>query len=119
MWTQEEAINLCRKIEEFCPKYGAHIALTGGTLYKDGVRKDCDILFYCIRQWDKIDETGLLERLSKEGLNIGKRKGWVWKAEYNGNPVDMFFPEAYPAGDLSDEYGKFIDGDIEFGDFIP
>ena len=118
MWTQEEAISLCRKIEAFSPEYGAHVALTGGCLYKEGVRKDCDILFYCIRQWPEIDETGLLGRLAKEGFAIGKRKGWVWKADYQGNPVDLFFPEAYPAGDGDDEYGRFIDGNIQFGEYL-
>lgn len=45
-WTQSEAIDFCKKIEAICIKYGCHVALTGGTLYGDGPRKDCDILFY-------------------------------------------------------------------------
>lgn len=40
MWTQKEAIELCVKIEAICPKYGCHVALTGGLLYKEGERKD-------------------------------------------------------------------------------
>lgn len=105
MWKMSDAIELCRKIEAFAPEYGAHVALTGGCLYKDGFRKDCDILFYCIRQWDGIDEPGLLDRLAREGVSIKERKGWVRKADWNGLPVDLFFPEAYPAnGD--DDYGK-------------
>lgn len=118
MWTQDEAIALCRKVEAFAPKYGAHVALTGGTLYKYGVRKDCDILFYCIRQWDEINQDALLERMAKEGFVIGAQKGWVRKAEWNGKPIDLFFPEAYPAGD-DDEYGRFIDGDVQFGEYLP
>ena len=49
-WTQQHAIELCKRIESVCPRYGCHVALTGGLLYKDGPRKDCDILFYRIRQ---------------------------------------------------------------------
>ncbi len=43
VWTQEEAIELCRIIEDICPQAGCHVALTGGCLYKDGERKDLDI----------------------------------------------------------------------------
>lgn len=105
-WTLADALELCAFIERFSPEYGAHVALTGGTLYKRGPRKDCDILFYCIRQWDEIDEGGLLARLAKEGIEIGERKGWVRKASWRDMPVDLFFPEAYPASaDQSDDYG--------------
>ena len=51
-WTQEEAIALCKKIESIVPLAGCHVALTGGCLYRDGHRKDLDILFYRIRQID-------------------------------------------------------------------
>src|SRR3546814_15766415 len=47
-WTLDDAVALCRKIEKIAPEYGAHVALTGGTLYKDGPRKDVDLLFYQI-----------------------------------------------------------------------
>jgi hypothetical protein len=53
-WTQADAIALCRKIEEHVPDAGMHVALTGGCLYKDGTRKDADILFYRIRQADEL-----------------------------------------------------------------
>lgn len=44
-WTQAEAIALCREIEQICPRFGCHVALTGGCLYKDGPRKDADLLY--------------------------------------------------------------------------
>ena len=92
-WTQSEAIELCRKVEAICPRYGCHVALTGGLLYKDGERKDADLLLYRIRQvkeinfkdlWDELDEIGLVQ---KSGF------GWCYKAEYQGKPVDIFSPE--------------------------
>jgi hypothetical protein len=57
MWTQAEAIELCRKIEPIVSQFGCHIALTGGVLYKDGPRKDCDLIVY------------------REGLDFGKERG--------------------------------------------
>ena len=61
--TLYRAVEICRSIECECPKFGCHVALTGGTLYKDGERKDLDILFYRIRQVENIDYDSLFEFL--------------------------------------------------------
>jgi hypothetical protein len=106
VWTLETAAQLCRMVEDIAPSFGAHVALTGGCLYKDGERKDVDLVFYCIRQCDAIDEQGLLDGLALEGFSIGKQHGWVYKAMYEGKEVDLFFPEAYPAGIPRDEQGE-------------
>lgn len=92
-WLLADAVALARCIEAIAPKYGAHVALTGGTLYKDGYRKDADFLFYRIRQVAEIDRDGLLYALQELGLVIGKRFGWVQKATYQGKPIDLFFPD--------------------------
>ena len=93
MATLEDAIELCRIVETIAPDYGCHVALTGGTLYKGGDRKDIDILFYRIRQVDSVDTEGLLEALA--ALDVVKLSGfgWVYKALWKGIPIDMFFPE--------------------------
>ena len=92
-WTQTEAIALCVALEEIAPKFGAHVALTGGCLYKSEARKDCDILFYRIRQQPEIDTEGLFNALETIGvLKIGGF-GWCHKAIYKGKKIDMFFPE--------------------------
>lgn len=93
VWDQQSAIALCRLIEGISPDFGAHVALTGGTLYKDGGRKDCDVLFYRIRQVDKIDKSGLFEALAMVGLRELGGRGWCHKLDYKGKPVDAFFPE--------------------------
>ena len=80
-------------IEKIAPNYGCHVALTGGTLYKDGQRKDVDILFYRIRQVKKIDRDGLLTALRAIGFTMSSRHGWVQKAFWNSKPVDLFFPD--------------------------
>ena len=93
MWTQQEAIELCRRVEAICPKFGCHIALTGGLLYGEGERKDCDLIFYRIRQQPKIDLDGLFVALDEIGLVKKSGFGWCFKAEYNGKRVDFLMPE--------------------------
>lgn len=93
MATLEQAVNLCREVEKVCPEFGCHVALTGGSLYKDGERKDIDILFYRIRQEETIRMDGLWAALSGIGLDKISGFGWCHKAEYKGIPVDCFFPE--------------------------
>jgi hypothetical protein len=97
-WTQAEAIALCRKIEDVCPAFGCHVALTGGLLYKLGERKDCDIVFYRIRQVDEIDVVGLFGALAKLGITAAAVEfvRFVVKATYRGRALDCFFPEAEP-----------------------
>ena len=97
-WSQDDAIAFCVVVEAICPAYGCHVALTGGSLYKAGERKDCDILFYRIRQEPTIDEEGLFAALQAVGVVLEKRYGWVQKATYQGKSVDMFFPEHYDQG---------------------
>lgn len=103
-WTRDEAVALCRDIERICPGYGCHVALTGGTLYKDGERKDADILFYRIRQSPRIDVDGLFEALAQIGVERTSGFGWVIKATFQGKSIDCFFPEEdgdYPTDDAN------------------
>lgn len=105
VWSHDEAIALCRRIEEVCPGYGCHVALTGGTLYKDGLRKDVDILFYRIRQSPSIDTDGLFAALGKIGIERTSGFGWCIKATFEGRSIDCFFPEEegdYPTADKDD-----------------
>jgi hypothetical protein len=112
MWNQEQAIKLCGEVESICPKFGCHVALTGGTLYKSDNRKDVDILFYRIRQVKQIDKTELFLALRKIGLRLKKDYGWCAKANYYGKSVDCFFPE--DSGEYETD-GKDDDQDeIEF-----
>lgn len=105
-WVLEDAVELCRKIEAVAPDYGCHVALTGGTLYKPGPRKDVDLLFYRIRQIEEIDRVGLLMALERLGLQMTVRHGWVQKAIYECKPVDLFFPHHIdgPRDSISGEY---------------
>lgn len=99
-WNTAEAIALARVAEGVAPLFGAHVALTGGTLYGEGERKDVDLLFYRIRQTPEIDVKGLFEALAERGLIQLSGFGWVHKASWFGKPVDVFFPE-FPAGEYN------------------
>lgn len=92
-WMRHDAIDLCCLIEQICPKYGCHVALTGGLLYKFGPRKDCDLLFYRIREAKEIAKDGLWAALSDIGFEETEGFGWCHKATFRGKPVDCFFPE--------------------------
>lgn len=92
-WTHQEAIDLCIAVEAVCPQFGCHVALTGGLLYKTGARKDCDLLFYRIRQVKEINLDALFTALEEIGLVEESGFGWCFKATYRGKPVDIFFPE--------------------------
>ena len=106
LWTQSDAVTLCRKVELICPQFGYHVALTGGCLYKEGERKDADLLFHRIRQRKDPDPDGMFKALE---LTIGLKKtggfGWCHKATFEGKNLDCFFPEETEGG----EYGDGVD----------
>ncbi len=102
--TFEDIKEICKKIEAICPLYGCHVALTGGYLYKDGLRKDLDLLFYQIRQVECIDVSGLLKNLYELGFTLKSKHGWVIKVVYEGKNIDLFFPECFPYKDENDRY---------------
>lgn len=93
MWTQEQAISLCVQIEAICPKFGCHVAMTGGCLYKEGPRKDLDLIFYRIRQVGRIDVDGLLQALRTLGFWKYEGGGWRYVGRIGGEGVDLLFPE--------------------------
>lgn len=96
-WTQSQAIELCVKIEGICPNVGWHVALTGGLLYRQGNRKDCDLVFYRIRQSTEeleIAIDNLFARLESIGIHKkGFATGFVQKVEYEGRQIDCLFPD--------------------------
>lgn len=114
-WNLAEALELVKQIELLCPAAGCHVALTGGVLYKDGERKDLDILFYRIRQTPVIDVPHLFDILESLGIFIREGKGWLHKATYQSRGIDIFFPEDET---MSDEFLYHSKGDI-FAELFP
>jgi hypothetical protein len=95
-WIHEDALSLCKIIESVAPSFGGHVALTGGLLYKDGPRKDCDVLIYRIRQRaEPIDFYGLFDELKiRHGIELLADHGWCKKMRWMGRPFDLFDPES-------------------------
>jgi hypothetical protein len=98
-WIRIEGVELAREVEAVCVPYGCHVALTGGVLYKDGPRKDCDLIFYRVRQVKQINMAGLWEALKTIGLERLGGNGWCHKAVYQGKSVDCLFPEGVWIGE--------------------
>lgn len=90
-------------VEQICVDFGYHVALTGGCLYKQGDRKDIDILFYRVRQVELnhkavVSMMGQLESIGLVAINSDHVGRWcvqcVWgDADLLGVRVDCFFPE--------------------------
>lgn len=106
-WTLPEAVEICRRIEAIAPLYGCHVALTGGCLFQDGLRKDLDILFYRIRQAERIDTEKLLGGLKTLGIEEYEDNGFCIKAFMPNDEknIDMFFPER-PREEWPEEINK-------------
>ena len=91
--TQTTAIELCRKLEDIAPEFGGHVALTGGCLYKDGERKDVDIMIYRatdeppFRWADFFDEIKLML-----GITLVHDFGFCKKARMGTLTIDFFDP---------------------------
>lgn len=105
MSTTADAIKVARLVEPVAVRFGAHVALTGGCLYKDGARKDIDLFFYGHRGGPGIDRDGLLAALVEElRFVLGERKGTVRKSYYDGHSVDLFFRELPPEFETPNGY---------------
>lgn len=102
-WSLSEALNVVKRVEEVVSPLKAHVALTGGLLYKEGLRKDLDLMFYRVRQEPHLAESVIIDALRGLGFDIKTQHGWVYKALYERKNVDLFFPENYP---YAKELGK-------------
>ena len=93
--TIEDGIELCKLIYSTSEVYGLFPALTGGLLYKDGDRKDIDIVLYRHRQKvESLDVRDFEPLLSVLGVKVRSTHGFVTKCEWKGFEVDIFNPES-------------------------
>lgn len=93
-WRRHEAIELCERLHKIAPMFGIHVGLTGGCLYKDHERKDCDILLYRIRQSEMSLENFFtcLEVAFK--IKVTNDHGFCVKAvDATGRDIDFLIPE--------------------------
>lgn len=104
MATQKDGVELCRLIHDKIKD--AFPALTGGLLYKDGERKDIDIILYRHRQdLDPVETSEFEDDLLSIGVKITQCYGFVTKATWNGFDVDIFNPETSITS-LEEVYGN-------------
>lgn len=105
-WTQEEAIELCKGLRWHAQANGGFVALTGGTLYSDGPRKDVDILIYRSADEAEFNWDGFFSDIDLAlGIKRGADHGWCKKAKTSdGKCIDFFNPF---------EGGKHASGDDE------
>lgn len=106
-WPQKEALALCAELERFAPSCGCHVALTGGLLYKTGLRKNCDIVLYRIRQAAAIDYERFFTAIQSIGVFKISSFGFCHKGIAHGKLIDFLSPEEegdeYPVVDPADK----------------
>ncbi len=93
--SQETAIEICKEIYPKLSEEGFYPALTGGSLYKEGLRKDVDIIIYRNRQAvSQFEMTDIKDLLIELGFTDLEFFGFVTKSQYRGVSVDIFNPES-------------------------
>ena len=96
-WTLQDGIDLCTAIQNLPSEmFHCHPALTGGLLYKQPPRKDCDIVIYqrgdTGGERQPINWLGLWTALQDIDLWLIHDFGYVKKCRYKGKSVDIFDP---------------------------
>jgi len=112
-WTFDSARDLIVNLEARLPAAGCHVALTGGVLYKEGQRKDLDLVIYRIRDMN-IHDTLLLKAFEDCGVEIIRRYGWMYKARYKGNGIDILIPESKGTEGYPSTMDNWVHNLIEF-----
>lgn len=100
------AIQLCKILHLALEPYGFFIALTGGTLYKEGRRKDIDLILYkkresMPREHDEVID--LRHVFNSVGVNIIESYGFCTKARWEGIDIDILYPESTSHDKYKDE----------------
>lgn len=93
--TLDDAIRICREMEELLKPIGYHCGLTGSTLYKGRSEKDVDIIVYPHQISQQIATVIILETLGVFTRSVQDEASCKDKmiavCEYKGMRVDLFF----------------------------
>lgn len=119
MWTLDLAVEFCRLVEEKAPEFGYHVGLTGGCLYKNGPRKDIDIIFYPHNDPDNVPKTEkFIEWLESIKVSIEPKLyyGWLRKATFEDKKLDLFFMDRINGGSGKRDYPVIEGGIINIDD---
>ncbi len=90
------ARDICKTLEPIAAANGGHVALTGGCLYKDGDRKDCDIVIYRHKQAEPLNRTKLFKDMIAAGFVPGTDYGRISKWTFNQSSIDLFTVQDAP-----------------------
>jgi len=93
MWTQAEAISLCRLLEPIAASHGFHVALAGGCLHRGGRRPDLDLVLYRHDGSDNYDVKGCLQGFQQIGVSGLMEGTWYFRAQFNAKKVEFMFME--------------------------
>lgn len=116
MNTLEFAVHQCIQLEQCAPDFGLHIGLTGGCLYKQGERKDVDVILYRIRQTVAPDLEDFFSYLVDKGWSNPRFHGWVTKlTSPSGAEFDFFYPEYVDKATFWDRLKAAFSSDNESG----
>ena len=93
-WSTDQAISWCIELERIAKKHGGHVALTGGTLYGQGLRKDLDIVIYRSADEPKFNWDEFFAEVELFlGITRGTDFGYCKKAKTeDGLDIDFFDP---------------------------
>lgn len=112
------AIRICTILYKLLEPYHVFPALTGGTLYKQGIRKDLDIILYKGSNGGELDAKTMLDKhvpilnnvgtsletlLRNEGFDGMTDYGRVIKCKYGDTAIDLIMPEA-PEGTYPEDF---------------
>lgn len=94
--TVEDGVRLCKQLYPLLKTVGLFPALSGGLLYKEGERKDIDIVIFRHRQdLETFEMNNVIVQVCFKacGVEITNFYGFVTKAKWEGFDVDFFNPE--------------------------
>tara|TARA_R110002020_G_scaffold225658_2_gene435748 strand:- start:1851 stop:2252 length:402 start_codon:yes stop_codon:yes gene_type:complete len=89
-----KAVELCGLLYQKLEPLHIFPALTGGQLYKDGQRKDIDIILYRGSHGGALCQHDIYMELTECGIFMTANFGRVIKGHWQGYEIDLILPEA-------------------------
>lgn len=99
-WSHSEAVSFCKLLEPAASRNGFHVALAGGCLLQNGLRKDLDVVLYR-HDGGEHDVKACLEGFRDIGVSGIMEGKWYYRAQFNGKPIDFMFMMRQSNSELS------------------
>lgn len=116
--TLEKAAELAKLLEPIANNHGYHIGIGGGTINKEGKRKDIDVLVYRRRIEIKGGRVFNMEALFKAFEAVGLTRKvinsfpemWCTKCSWQDIDIDVLYPESTHEGLYGDNAVVTLEG---------